>query len=177
MPCLLLTSKSTPCVTQWPARPGTTRKVGRGRKNGDLVRGFTHWKPWENHEKMVIDMEHVAFIDDLPTKNGDLPYSFLYVYKRVSPVISCYIPKKKKTYRSLGFINVYIWVINHLLSGMHIQVWSFFLDEFRRNLQELGFNPMTIFLWKFSGDRSVTEFYLIFIDEFTDLYRWILPVA
>ena len=44
---------------------------------------------------MVIDMEHVAFIDDLPTKNGDLPYSFLYVYKRVSPVISCYIPKKK----------------------------------------------------------------------------------
>ena len=48
-------------------------------------------------------MEHVAFIDDLPTKNGDLPYSFLYVYKRVSPVISCYIPKKK----NLKIIGVY----------------------------------------------------------------------
>jgi len=75
-------------------------------------------KPWENHGKTMgkwwIYMENVAFIDDLPTRNGDFP-SFLYC-QRLYPVISCYIPGKKK--RSLGFIMcIYLWVINHLLSG------------------------------------------------------------
>ena len=79
-------------------------------------------------------MENVAFIDDLPTRNGDFP-SFLYC-QRLYPVISCYIPGKKK--RSLGFINVYIFMGYKPLTKWHIQVWSFSLDEFRRNLQELG---------------------------------------
>ena len=77
--------------------------------------------------------------------------------------------------RSLGFINVYIFMGYKPLTKWHIQVWSFSLDEFRRNLQELGWKiPWLSPMFKSSGDRSVTDFYLIFIDEFSQLlsYHW-----